>query len=109
MLPYSGSTLRRCSSLKSLTEHRSEASGSGVLSRDGASLEYEALELRIHPPNIEIDQAGDDTLLTVDSANRPGTLVEVDSAHIWRSRAAARRRVATSPPSRAPRRRWCSA
>ena len=46
---------------------------------DGALLEYETLELRVHPTNVVIDNETreDSTLITVDSANRPGTLVEV--------------------------------
>ena len=49
------------------------------VSRSGELLEYETLELRVHPPNINIDNdfSPDFTLITVDSANRPGTLVEV--------------------------------
>ncbi len=41
--------------------------------------EYETLELRIHPPNVHIDNQTDPqcTIVTIDSANRPGTLVEV--------------------------------
>ena len=49
------------------------------VSHSGELLEYETLELRVHPPNINIDNdfSPDFTLITVDSANRPGTLVEV--------------------------------
>lgn len=49
------------------------------VSTDGALLEYETLELRVHPPNVEVDNEtyDDRTIITVDSANRPGTLVEV--------------------------------
>ena len=49
------------------------------VSNSGELLEYETLELRVHPPNIDIDNEYDPscTLITVDSANRPGTLVEV--------------------------------
>eukprot|EP00878_Enallax_costatus_P041610 GHUV01048434.1.p1 GENE.GHUV01048434.1~~GHUV01048434.1.p1 ORF type:complete len:220 (+),score=65.20 GHUV01048434.1:1204-1863(+) len=45
----------------------------------GDLLEYETLELRIHPPNVRIDNESheDKTVLIIDSANRPGTLVEV--------------------------------
>ena len=51
------------------------------VSRSGELLEYETLELRVHPPNINIDNdfSTEFTLITVDSANRPGTLVEVQS------------------------------
>ncbi|KAG2444350.1 hypothetical protein HXX76_001106 [Chlamydomonas incerta] len=46
---------------------------------NGALLEYETLELRVHPPNVVVDNDSysDRTLITLDSANRPGTLVEV--------------------------------
>ncbi|GFH11829.1 uncharacterized protein HaLaN_07396, partial [Haematococcus lacustris] len=46
---------------------------------DGLLLEYETLELRLHPPNVVIDNEtyDDATLITIDSANRPGTLIEV--------------------------------
>ena len=49
------------------------------VSNSGELLEYETLELRVNPPNIDIDNNYDPscTLITVDSANRPGTLVEV--------------------------------
>ena len=49
------------------------------VSRSGELLEYETLELRVNPPNIDVDNNYDPscTLITVDSANRPGTLVEV--------------------------------
>lgn len=51
----------------------------------GTLLEYETLELRIHPPNVVIEDVLDDTtMVTIDSANRPGTLIEVRqvAAHI---------------------------
>lgn len=50
-----------------------------AVSADGALLEYETLELRVHPPNVEVDNDAchSESLVTVDSANRPGTLVEV--------------------------------
>ncbi|KAK9812463.1 hypothetical protein WJX73_001778 [Symbiochloris irregularis] len=48
-------------------------------SREGALLEYETLELRVNPPNIIIENRAetDYTHIAIDSANRPGTLVEV--------------------------------
>ena len=51
------------------------------VSCSGELLEYETLELRVNPPNIDVDNNYDSsyTLITVDSANRPGTLVEVTS------------------------------
>lgn len=52
------------------------------VSCSGELLEYETLELRVNPPNIDVDNNYDPTctLITVDSANRPGTLVEVNSS-----------------------------
>ncbi|KAK9860410.1 hypothetical protein WJX84_010817 [Apatococcus fuscideae] len=48
------------------------------VSSDGELLEYETLELRVHPPNIDINNAHPTrSIITVDSANRPGTLIEV--------------------------------
>lgn len=46
---------------------------------DGTLLEYETLELRLHPPNVMVDNETheDMTVVTIDSANRPGTLIEV--------------------------------
>ena len=50
-------------------------------SREGALLEYETLELRVNPPNIIIENRAENdyTHIAIDSANRPGTLVEVSS------------------------------
>lgn len=47
--------------------------------RDGRLRDYEALELRINPTQIEVDNDTDQEVsrILVDSANRPGTLVEV--------------------------------
>ena len=65
------------------------------VSCSGELLEYETLELRVNPPNIDVDNNYDPsyTLITVDSANRPGTLVEVTLlSH------RGRRRRSTLPP-----------
>jgi hypothetical protein len=50
---------------------------------EGTLLEYETLELRIHPPNVVVDNEtyDDMTVITIDSANRPGTLIEVYTLH----------------------------
>lgn len=42
-------------------------------------LEHETLLLRVNPPNVDVDNQShpSETVITVDSANRPGTLVEV--------------------------------
>ncbi|MEW5299198.1 MAG: hypothetical protein WDW38_005086 [Sanguina aurantia] len=46
---------------------------------EGALLEYETLQLRVTPQHVVIDNDSydDRTLVTVDSANRPGTLTEI--------------------------------
>ncbi len=77
----------RCGSLQTFAEYR-EAEAANLLkasvSVDGSLLEYETLELRVHPPNVEILNDPDEsaTVITVDSANRAGTLVEV-RCHYW--------------------------
>ena len=45
----------------------------------GAELEYATLELRVNPPTVRVDNDLEDrsTVVIVESANRPGTLVEV--------------------------------
>jgi hypothetical protein len=42
------------------------------------------LELRVHPPEVHIDNSGDPhcTLITIDSANRPGSLVYVSCPQV---------------------------
>ncbi|KAK9829031.1 hypothetical protein WJX72_003510 [[Myrmecia] bisecta] len=71
----------RSASLQTFSEYKqAEACNlQSSVSHSGELLEYETLELRVHPPNINIDNGCDDacTVITVDSANRPGTLVEV--------------------------------
>mmetsp|Transcript_5236 Transcript_5236/g.15749 ORF Transcript_5236/g.15749 Transcript_5236/m.15749 type:complete len:589 (-) Transcript_5236:163-1929(-) len=46
---------------------------------ENGMIEYATLELRVHPPSVKIDNTLEDhsTVVIVDSANRPGTLVEV--------------------------------
>jgi hypothetical protein len=48
-----------------------------AVNKDGDLLDYETLELRVHPPNIQVKVEDNETLITLDSANRPGTLIEV--------------------------------
>ncbi|GLI62359.1 hypothetical protein VaNZ11_004977 [Volvox africanus] len=74
--------LRRSSSLQSFAEYRQAEAQNPQMSSvtsEGTLLEYETLELRIHPPNVVIDNEtyDDMTVITIDSANRPGTLIEV--------------------------------
>ena len=69
-------------SLLGLAEYRElekQAEQRAACSREGALLEYETLELRVNPPNIIIENREDQscTHIAIDSANRPGTLVEV--------------------------------
>ncbi len=59
-------------------EKQAGAARSGV-SACGALLEYETLELRVQPPSVEVASRGDSTTVSVFSANRAGTLVEVRS------------------------------
>ena len=73
---------RRQHSLKPFLEYRESEKHSearAACSRAGELLEYETLALRVVPPNIEIENSDSEsvTRVTVDSANRPGTLVEV--------------------------------
>ncbi|GIL56004.1 hypothetical protein Vafri_11479 [Volvox africanus] len=73
----------RTPSLLAFTDYREAEQANGAkqssVTANGALLEYETLELRVHPPNVNIDNEAyaDRTLITLDSANRPGTLVEV--------------------------------
>lgn len=71
-------------SLLGLAEYRElekQVEQRAACSREGALLEYETLELRVNPPNIIVENREDEpcTHVAIDSANRPGTLVEVSS------------------------------
>ena len=75
-------THHRNPSLLGLAEYRElekQVEQRAACSREGALLEYETLELRVNPPNVIIENREDQacTHIAVDSANRPGTLVEV--------------------------------
>lgn len=48
-----------------------------AVNKNGVLLDYETLELRVHPPNITVKIEENETLITLDSANKPGTLIEV--------------------------------
>jgi len=74
--------MRKSESLQSFKEYRQSESQNPQQSSvhdDGTLLEYETLELRLHPPNVLVDNEtyDDMTVVTIDSANRPGTLIEV--------------------------------
>lgn len=56
-----------------------------AVTKDGNLLDYETLELRVHPPNIRIKIEEKGTLITLDSANRPGTLIEVCASSLLAS------------------------
>ena len=60
-------------------EARGGAGGAGVpRSASTGLLEYETLALRVAPPEISVDnESAAATILRIDSANRPGTLVSV--------------------------------
>lgn len=53
-----------------------------AVTEDGSLLDNLTLELRVHPPSIEIDNHAHDkwTVVTIDSANRPGSLIYVRAA-----------------------------
>lgn len=50
-----------------------------AVDEEGILLDNLTLELRVHPPEVHIDNLGDEkhTIVTIDSANRPGSLVFV--------------------------------
>jgi hypothetical protein len=48
-----------------------------AVNKNGVLLDYETLELRVHPPNIQVKIEDNETLIALDSANKPGTLIEV--------------------------------
>lgn len=50
-----------------------------AVDEEGILLDNLTLELRVHPPEVHIDNVGDEkyTIVTIDSANRPGSLVFV--------------------------------
>ena len=79
-LIYKGG-LRASPSLMGLNEwqEKEKASLNCAVDEEGCLLDNLTLELRVHPPEVHIDNAGDphSTLVTIDSANRPGSLVFV--------------------------------
>jgi len=58
---------------------RSQSSFNSAVDGTGSLLEYETLELRVTPTSIVVDTKShpDFTIVKIDSANRPGTLIEV--------------------------------
>lgn len=69
------------SSQQSFQQYRLEESRNSLytaVNSDGYLQDYETLVLKVNPPTVKIDNGkGNQTLITVESANRPGTLVEV--------------------------------
>ena len=63
-------------------KEQEEKGGMRAVTPEGTLLEHTVLELRVNPPNVDVDNTSSDTMtiITVDSANRPGTLVEVRTA-----------------------------
>lgn len=81
-------SLRPCSEAKSYRQLRpfrqyvydeSQNKNQSAVNAEGELWEQETLQLRVTPPTIDIDnEASEDaTKITLCSANRPGTLVEV--------------------------------
>lgn len=60
-------------------ERESQCARESVFTPEGTLLDDPDLELRRNPPNVEVDNKTHptETIITIDSANRPGTLVEV--------------------------------
>lgn len=70
----------KCGSVQTFAQYREAEAVNQTrraVNNEGDLLDYETLELRVHPPNVEVKVEGKETLITVDSANRPGTLIEV--------------------------------
>eukprot|EP00210_Caulerpa_lentillifera_P009429 g8990.t1 len=70
------------SSLRSFPDYKESELQNSSLSAvrpDGALWDHETLQLRVNPPTIEIDNQSseDSTVISLSSANRPGTLLEV--------------------------------
>lgn len=60
-------------------ERESRANRNDVVNDEGTLLAYPDLELRRNPPNVEVDNKTHptETIITIDSADRAGTLIEV--------------------------------
>lgn len=64
-------------SLDQFIEMEAKNNCASAVTEDGSLLDNLTLELRVHPPSIEIDNHAHDkwTVVTIDSANRPGSLI----------------------------------
>lgn len=80
-LLFKSKSFRASPSLLALNEwqEKEKQSLNCAVDEEGCLLDNLTLELRVHPPEVHIDNAGDphSTLITIDSANRPGSLVFV--------------------------------
>ena len=79
---FGGLGLPRNASIQTFNQYRESEALNHLqtsVNHDGDLLDYETLELRVHPPNVNVlhGEGSNETIVTVDSANRPGTLVEV--------------------------------
>lgn len=78
---YKAGGMRPSSSLMGLSEwqEKEKQALNCAVDEEGCLLDNLTLELRVHPPEVHIDNAGDpnSTIVTIDSANRPGSLVFV--------------------------------
>lgn len=78
---YKAGGLRASPSLMALSEwqEKEKQALNCAVDEEGCLLDNLTLELRVHPPEIHVDNVGDSssTIVTIDSANRPGSLVFV--------------------------------
>eukprot|EP01023_Acetabularia_acetabulum_P027109 TRINITY_DN25664_c1_g1_i1.p1 TRINITY_DN25664_c1_g1~~TRINITY_DN25664_c1_g1_i1.p1 ORF type:complete len:525 (-),score=87.52 TRINITY_DN25664_c1_g1_i1:154-1728(-) len=76
---YNGSSRQSLVDWKAQVEETVSKNRSRCVDSGGCLVEYETYELLRNPPNVNIDNKQDIncTVITIDSANRPGTLVEV--------------------------------
>lgn len=85
-LIYKSGALRISPSVLALNEwHEKEKQALNcAVDEEGCLLDNLTLELRVHPPEVHIDNSGDPqcTLVTIDSANRPGSLVYVSCRNL---------------------------
>jgi hypothetical protein len=80
-LLFKAGGLRATPSLLALSEwqEKEKQALNCAVDEEGCLLDNLTLELRVHPPEVHIDNSGDptSTVVTIDSANRPGSLVFV--------------------------------
>lgn len=79
-LLYRGAAFGRSASVLALDEWKEkEARSRAAVDEHGELLDSATYELRVHPPEVLVDNESHErwTIVTVDSANRPGSLVHV--------------------------------